>query len=151
LQGFIFVFMEVYDFKKVIAETFDKQQFLNFIGAKLTVVEQGYCEIELPYKDELTQQNKFYHAGVVGTLADNAAGMAAFSMMEEGSSVLSVEYKVNLMSPAKGELLIARAKVIKAGRTITVCSADVFAQNNGVESLCATATVTLIALKNYNK
>lgn len=152
MRGFIFVFMEeVYDFKKAVADTFEKQQFLNFIGAKLTVVERGYCEIELPYRDELTQQNKFYHAGVVGTLADNAAGMAAFSMMEEGSSVLSVEYKVNLMSPAKGELLIAKAKVIKAGRTITVCSADVFAVQDGAESLCATATVTLIALKNYSK
>lgn len=140
-----------YDFKKTIHDTFEKQQFLNFIGAKISVIEHGYCEMILPYRDELTQQNKFFHAGIVGTLADNAAGMAGFSTMEEGSSVLSVEYKVNLLAPAKGDLLIARAKVIKAGRTLTVCTADIFAKTGEEEKLCATATVTLMALKNYTK
>jgi uncharacterized protein (TIGR00369 family) len=149
--GLYFCSMSNYDFKAVIHETFDKQEFLNFIGAKISALEHGFCEITLPYRNELTQQNKFFHAGIVGTLADNAAGMAGFSTMEEGSSVLSVEYKVNLLAPAKGDVLIARAKVIKAGKTLTVCNADVFAVTGGVEKLCATATVTLMALKNYTK
>lgn len=143
--------MSTYDFKAVIHDTFAKQAFLNFIGAKITALEYGLCEMEIPYRDELTQQNKFFHAGIVGTIADNAAGMAGFSTMEEGSSVLSVEYKVNLLAPAKGEVLIARAKVIKAGRTLTICNADVFAKTGNTEKLCATATVTLMALKNYTK
>lgn len=151
LAGLYFCPMSTYDYTALIHETFARQEFLNFIGAKITVIEKGYCEMEIPYRDELTQQNKFFHAGIVGTLADNAAGMAAFSTMEEGSSVLSVEYKVNLLAPAKGEVLIARAKVIKAGKTLTVCNADVFARNGADEKLCATATVTLMALKNYTK
>lgn len=131
--------------------SFGQQAFMQYIGAKITRNEPGFCDVELPYRDELTQQNKFFHAGVVGTIADTAAGYAAYSLFKEGESVLSVEYKLNLLAPAKGELLIARAKVIKSGRTLTVCSVDIVAINEGAEKLCATATVTLIALKDYNK
>lgn len=130
---------------------FSSQRFVEYLGAKVTQISAGYCEMELPYKDELTQQNKFYHAGVIGTIADSAAGYAAFTLMPEGSSVLSIEYKVNLLKPAKGNLLIARARVIKPGKTITVCNVDVVVVKDGAEKLCSTATVTLMALQDYDK
>lgn len=139
------------NFQNKVSDSFAQQKFMEFIGARITRLDEGVCELELPYRDELTQQNKFFHAGVIGTLADTAAGYAAYSLFKPDESVLSVEYKVNLLAPAKGEMLAAKAKIIKHGRTLTVCTADVFVTNNGVTKLCATATVTLIALKDYNK
>lgn len=83
-------------FKQKVKDSFDRQQFMKFIGAELVRVEPGFCEIQLPYKSSLTQQHGFFHAGVVGTMADNAAGYAAFSLMDPGSSILTVEFKLNL-------------------------------------------------------
>lgn len=120
---------------------------MGLIGAELVKVEKGFCEIHLPYKAELTQQDEFIHAGIVGAIADSAGGYAAYTMMEKSASVLTVEYKLNLLAPARGEALIARSKVVKAGRTITVCNSEVYAKTGRKEKLCATATVTLIALK----
>lgn len=120
---------------------------MGFIGAKLTNIQPGLCEIQVPFKKELTQQNGFFHAGIVGTLADNTGGYAAFSLMKPDDSVLTVEYKLNLLSPAKGETLIARSKVLKAGKKLTVCFSEVFVKNKKVEKLCATALVTLISLR----
>lgn len=139
------------NFREKVKQSFARQKVMDLIGARLTKVEKGFCEISLPYKTELTQQNEFVHAGIVGTIADSAGGYAAYTMMEEGSSVLTVEYKLNLLSPAKGDLLIARSKVIKAGRTITVCHSEVYAKTGRKEDLCATAVVTLIALRDYKK
>ena len=121
---------------------------MEFIGAKLIKVEPGFCEIHLPYSENLTQQDGFFHAGIISTLADNASGYASFSLMEEDSSVLAVEFKLNLISPGVGELLIARANVLKSGRTLTVCRADVFTLKDGVEKLCAASQATLIQIKN---
>lgn len=133
--------------KQKVKHSFSKQRIMYLIGAKLTKVEKGFCEITLPYNIELTQQDEYVHAGIIGTIADSAAGYAAYTLMEEGASVLSIEYKLNLLAPAKGEKFIARAKVVKAGKTITVCQSEVFAKIKKNEIMCAIATVTLIALK----
>lgn len=124
---------------------------MDLIGAELVKVEKGFCEIHLPCKAELTQQDGFVHAGIVGAIADSAGGYAAYSMMEKGASVLTIEYKLNLLAPARGNMLIARSEVVKAGRTITVCNSEVYAKTGKKEKLCATATVTLIALTDYRK
>jgi uncharacterized protein (TIGR00369 family) len=133
-------------FRKKVQASFARQRIMTLLGATLTDVKKGNCEIQLPYKIELTQQDEYIHAGVIGTIADSAAGYAAYTMMEEGASVLSIEYKLNLLAPAIGDMFIARANVVKAGKTITVCTSDVIAKTGNKEKLCATATVTLMAL-----
>src|SRR5258706_7933350 len=108
----------------------------------------GFCEMHIPYNINITQQHSFFHAGIVGTVADNAAGYAAFSLMDKNSSILSVEFKLNLISPADGELLIGRAHVLKYGKTLTICRSDVFIVKDGIEKLCAASQSTLIELRN---
>lgn len=135
------------DFATRVKESFAKQKFMRFINAKLVKIEPGYCEIHVPYDKNLTQQNAFFHAGIVGTVADNSAGYAAFSLMDKNSSVLTVEFKLNLISPADGELLIGRANVLKYGKTLTVCRSDVLIVKDGIEKLCAASQSTLIELK----
>lgn len=120
---------------------------MNYIGAQLEKVEPGVCDISAAYKKELTQQHGFFHAGIVGTLADTAAGYAAYSLMAADSSVLTVEYKLNLMSPGDGEKITARSEVVKYGKTLTICRTDVFVLKNGIEKICAAAQITLIELK----
>ncbi|WP_010227272.1 PaaI family thioesterase [Gillisia marina] len=135
------------NYKQKVTDSFNAQKFMDFIGATLVEVKPGFCEIHLPYKEELTQQNGFFHAGIISTLADNATGYAAFSLMEEDAAVLAVEFKLNLMSPGVGEKLVAKANVLKSGRTLTICRADVFAVKDGVEKLCAASQATLIQIK----
>lgn len=121
---------------------------MNLIGARLARVEPGVVEIELPFRADLTQQDGFLHAGVITTVADSAAGYAAFTLMPAGSRVLSIEFKVNLLRPARGELFVARAEVIKAGRTLTVVRADVFATGaNSEKELVATLQGTMMCLR----
>ncbi|GAA3597370.1 PaaI family thioesterase [Flavivirga amylovorans] len=136
------------DFRKKVEESFQRQQFMTLINAKLIDVKPGYCEIQIPYDVTLTQQHGFFHAGIISTIADNAAGYASFSLMEEDSSVLTVEFKLNLMSPGDGDLLIAKANVLKNGRTLTICRSEVFIRKNDKEKLCAASQTTLIELKN---
>ena len=100
---------------------------MNLIGGELTRVEPGVIEITLPYRTDLTQQHGYVHAGIITTIADSACGYAAYTLMPPGSDVLAVEFKVNLLRPAKGETFVARAEVIKSGRTLTVVRADVHA------------------------
>ena len=135
------------DFRQRVQDSFQRQAFMNFIGASLAVIEPGYCEIHVPYRDELTQQHGFFHGGVIATVADNSAGYASFSLMDADDSVLTVEFKLNLIAPGEGELLIGRGNVIRPGRTLTVCSMDVFVVKNGLEKQCATALATIMALK----
>lgn len=133
--------------KKRVQKEFGKQAFMNFIGAELTQLREGVCEIQLPLKTELTQQNGFFHGGIVGTLADNSAGFAACTQMSLEQAPLTVEYKVNLMNKAKGKRLIARGKVLKNGRTLKVCESRIYVlQANGEEKLCATALATIMAV-----
>lgn len=120
---------------------------MNLIGARLSLIKPGVIEITLPYRADLTQQHGFLHAGVVTTIADSACGYAAYSLMPAGSEVLSVEFKVNLLRPAQGESFVARAEVIKAGRTLTVVRADVFGIAGGKRELVGTMQGTMIAAK----
>jgi uncharacterized protein (TIGR00369 family) len=134
------------NFEQRIRDSFSRQGFMGFIGAELTDIRPGTCEIQVPYKNELSQQHGFFHAGIIGTLADNSGGYAAFSLMPSDSSILTVEYKLNIMAPGDGELLIARARVLKPGRTLSICRPEVFVVKKGVRTLCATALMTLMAL-----
>ena len=100
------------NYEKKVRESFSRQRFMNFIDAKLIEVKPGYCEIHLPYKKDLSQQHGFFHAGIIGTVADNSGGYAAYSLMAADSSILTVEYKMNLIAPGDGDLLIGRGQVI---------------------------------------
>ena len=132
------------NYRAKIEQSFASQQFMEHLGAQLIDVQPGYCEIHIPFDEKLTQQNGFFHAGVMSTLADNVAGYASLSLMKEESSILSVEFKLNLMRPGNGDLLIGKGEVLKYGRTLTVCRADVFIRNNGEVKLCAAAQLTMI-------
>ena len=135
-------------FAQEVERSFARQSIMKLIGARLSLIEPGVVEITLPYRNDLTQQDGFLHAGVVTTIADSACGYAAYSLMPAGSEVLSVEFKVNLLRPAQGESFVARAEVIKAGRTLTVVRADVFRiAQSGNRELVATMQGTMIAAK----
>ena len=130
------------NFEALARESFDRQAVMRLFGAHLRSVSAGRCEIGLPFRDDLTQQNGYFHAGVVTTIMDSACGYAAFSLMPEGSGVLSVEFKVNLLAPADGDLLEVRADVKRAGRTLTVCTADALVDGK----ICATMLATMIRI-----
>ncbi len=134
------------DFEKRIRDSFSRQPFMATIGASLTRVEPGRVDISAPFSDHIAQQHGFIHGGVVGAIADNAAGYAAYSLMNADDSVLTVEYKLNLLAPAKGERVEARAEVMRPGRTLTIVRSDVSAYDDDKETLCATAVVTLIRM-----
>ena len=131
-------------FAAEIEGSFAQQAVMRLIGANLSRVEPGVIEITLPYRADLTQQHGYLHAGIVTIIADSACGYAAYSLMPAGSEVLSVEFKVNLLRPARGKTFVARAEVIKPGRTLTVVRADVL---NGDKELLATMLGTMICLR----
>ncbi len=135
------------NYESRVRESFSKQNLMKTIGASLTKVLPGEVEISLGFRDDLTQQHGFIHAGVVSTLADTACGYAAFSLMAPDAAVLTVEYKINLLSPAVGESLVARGKVTKSGRTLTVCAGDVFALKNGEKKMVATMIATIMSIR----
>jgi uncharacterized protein (TIGR00369 family) len=126
--------------------SFSRQAAMRLIGATMTQVQPGRVTIELPVRDELTQQHKFVHGGVVGMIADSAGGYAAFTLMPADASVLTVEYKINMLSPATGDRLVARGAVLKPGRTVSVVRADVFGITDGQEKLVATMQQTLMVM-----
>ena len=135
-------------FATQVRSSFERQMAMSSIGAELLLVEQGKVEIALPYRSDLTQQHGYMHAGIITTIADTACGYAAYTLMPAGSEVLSVEFKVNLLRPAKGERFIAVANVLKPGRTLTVVRADVFSVNEESErELIATMLATMICLQ----
>lgn len=129
-----------------VRASFDLQQAMHLIGARLAVVEPGYTEIHLPYKAEITQQHGFIHGGVVGMIADSAAGYAANTLTPADSSVLTVEYKLNLIAPADGERMVARGEVIRSGRTLIITKAEVFAIKAEQWTLCAVMQQTIMAM-----
>jgi uncharacterized protein (TIGR00369 family) len=137
-------------FEADIKRSFAKQSIMQLIGAELSRIEPGLVDISLPYRAELTQQNGYLHAGIVTTIADSACGYAAFSLMPAGSEVLSVEFKVNLLRPAKGNRFLARAEVIKPGKTLTVVKADVFAVSGkeNDDTLVASMLGTMFCIRN---
>ena len=135
-------------FAEEIKASFAKQTIMGLIGAELSRVEPGIIEITLPYRADLAQQHGYLHAGIVTTIADSACGYAAYSLMPPESEVLSVEFKVNLMRPAKGELFVALAEVVKSGRTLTVVRADVLGvDHTGKRELVATMLGTMMCLQ----
>ena len=135
-------------FAEDIKQSFALQSVMRVIGAELSLLEPGIVEITLPYRSDLAQQHGYLHAGIVTTIADSAAGYAAYSLMPAGAEVLSVEFKVNLLRPARGKSFLARAEVIKPGRTLTVARADVFGvADSGDRALVATMLATIICLQ----
>ncbi|MDX1416299.1 MAG: PaaI family thioesterase [Candidatus Promineifilaceae bacterium] len=132
-------------YKERIVDSFRRQGYMTYLGARLVDVEAGKVIIELPIRPQLSQQHGFVHAGALASIADSACGYAALSLMPAGSQVLSVEFKVNMLSPAQGVRVLASGEVIKPGRTITVCRADVFSISaQGEEKLCANMQATMI-------
>ena len=134
-------------FTERVRDSFGRQPAMHMIGAYISAVEPGYCEVTLPIAEKVTQQHGFVHGGITGMIADSAAGYAAFSLMPPDSSPLTVEYKINMLNPAAGETLVARARVIKSGKTLVITQGDVFAVKDGNEKLCATMQQTLIVMR----
>ncbi len=134
------------DFAARVRDSFARQAFMTHIGARLSRIEPGMCEIRLPFTAELTQQHGLFHGGVTGTIADSAAGYAAYSLMPADATVLTVEYKINLLNPGRGDELVARAQVKKAGRTLTVVTCDVVAREGDRETAIAHLLATMLCL-----
>ena len=127
-----------------VRSSFERQAFMTAIGASLSSIRRGEVEITLQVRPDLTQQHGFLHAGVVTAILDSACGYAALTTMQPASEVLSVEFKVNLLRPAAGERFVARARVKRAGRLLTVTGADCFSVGEGTEKLVATMLGTMI-------
>jgi uncharacterized protein (TIGR00369 family) len=134
------------DYARRVQGSFDRQGLMLTLGARLAELKPGLAEIRVPYRHELTQQHGYFHAGVSGAIADSACGYAAYSLMPQDSSVLTVEYKLNLLTPAEGEELIARARVVRSGRTLKICAADIYTRKDGAEIHCATMLATMMCL-----
>ncbi|HSO06027.1 MAG TPA: PaaI family thioesterase [Pelomicrobium sp.] len=134
-------------FETRVRSSFSRQGIMQYLGAELTAVAPGHCEVRLPFKPELSQQHGYFHGGVIGTIADSAGGYAAFTLMPADSGVLTVEYKLNLLAPGDGDQLIARGEVIKPGRSLVVSRADVVVVKDGREKLCATLLQTLMTMR----
>lgn len=134
-------------FREVVGASFAAQRFMATLGASLERVEPGAVEIHVPFRVELTQQHGFLHAGAVSSVLDSACGYAALSLMAEGVGVLSVEFKTNMMAPARGEVLIARGRVVRSGRTITVCAGEAAMLTDGTETPVATMLATIMTIR----
>jgi uncharacterized protein (TIGR00369 family) len=134
-------------FEERVRESFSRQRLMETIGARMVRVTPGEVVIELPFRDDLTQQNGYIHAGVVASIVDSACGYAAMSLMPDDADVLSIEYKINLLSPARGEKLVAVGRVKRAGRNITVCEGDVFAVTGDEEKLVAAMLATMMMMR----
>ena len=131
------------DFEARVRASFARQRFMATLGATLERVAPGEVAIALPFRDDLTQQHGFLHAGAVTAVVDSACGYAALSLMEPGAGVVSVEFKINLLAPAVGERFLATARVVKAGRTLTVCTGELTAG----ESVAAVMQATMMAVR----
>ena len=136
------------DYQAKVKKSFADQAVMKTIGASIEAIGAGEIEIEFPYQSSLTQQNGFIHAGIVSTVLDSACGYAAFSLMPEDASVLTIEFKINLLSPAKGDRFRGYGKVKKAGRTISVAEAELYAFSDQGRKLVATMVGTLMAINN---
>ena len=124
---------------------------MKTLGAQLGAIDSGFCEITLVHHPSLTQQHGLFHGGVVATIADNAAGFAAYTLMKDGRQPLTVEFKINLIAPNVGSSLLARAEVLSSGRRISHVRSDVFSYDRGVEALTATALVTIKSTRTVSE
>ncbi len=129
-----------------VRDSFGRQPFMVHIGARITALAPGVCEITADWRRELTQQHGFVHGGVLASIADTAGGYAAFSLMPADATVLTVEFKLNMLRPGRGETMIARGRVLKPGRTLSIVQADVFARDGGREEQVVSSLQTLMCL-----
>jgi uncharacterized protein (TIGR00369 family) len=135
------------DYRAAATATFEGQRAMRTLGISIARMEPGEVELSMPYSFDLTQQNGFVHAGIITAGLDSACGIAAFTLMPAGSDILTVEFKTNLLAPAKGQRFSFRGHVVKPGRTLTVSEARAYAETDGVENLIATMTGTLMAMQ----
>lgn len=135
------------EFAQRVWQSFKLQTIMTTIGANLALVAPGMVKIILPYRDDLTQQDGFLHAGVVTTIVDSACGYAALTLMPAEARVLTVEFKTNFMSPAQGEYFVATGRVVKPGRTLTICSGDVVAHQGNSQKQIALMQATMYAVQ----
>ncbi len=136
------------DFEARVRNSFSRQTTMHTLGAVLGRVNPGEVEIEMPYRADLSQQHGFIHGGITTAILDSACGYAAFSLSAPDTAVLTVEYKVNFIAPAKGERFVARGEVVRPGASVTVCKGDVVAIEDGEEKLVTTMLTTLMLLPN---
>mgnify|MGYP000923224134 CR=1 FL=1 len=136
------------NFEAKVRVSFGKQTAMQTLGAVMNRVAPGEVEIEMPYRADLAQQHGFIHGGIVTAIVDSACGYAALSLSAPDTAVLTVEYKVNFVSPAKGNLLLARGEVLRPGATVTVCKGDVLAFDGGQEKLVASMLTTMMLMPN---
>ncbi len=133
--------------EKKSREIFERQSFMRMIGARIALLSPGACDIELPYREDLCQQNIYLHGGVITSIADTSCGIASSTLLSPEAGILSVEFKYNMMAPAAGERFIARGRVVKPGRTLTIAESAVFAVKDGVETEIGRMLATMIALE----
>lgn len=136
------------EYEKRIRSSFAKQGLMHTLGATLVTVAPGCVEIALRPNPAISQQHGFVHAGAVSAIADSAAGYAALSMMPTDRGVLTTEFKINLVAPATGDRILARGKVVKSGRTLTLVQAEVFAEGDGRQRLIALLTATMMSVED---
>lgn len=134
------------DFAARVRDSFARQGAMALIGARIEHLAPGACDLAIDRRPEVLQQHGYFHGGIVGALADSAGGYAAFTLMNADASILTVEYKINLLAPADGESLIARGRVVRPGRTLVIARCDVQVVRDGQERLCATSLQTLMTL-----
>jgi uncharacterized protein (TIGR00369 family) len=134
------------DVQAPVRNSFDRQTIMQTLGASINLVEKGRVQIALPYAKHICQQHGFLHAGVLSAIVDSACGYAGLTMMPEGSEVLTTEFKINLLSPAKGEQFIAEGRVIKSGRTLTIAQGEITAIEGEKKTVIAIMTATLIRI-----
>lgn len=130
-----------------VRSSFARQAFMTALGASIARLSPGAVEIVLPFRADLTQQHGYFHGGATATIADTAAGYAALSLYPAGTGVLTTEFKINLLRPAAGERLVARGRVLRPGRTLSVCQADVYGGREGAETHVATALLSMMCLE----
>lgn len=134
-------------FEARVRASFERQRFMAALGVSLIHIAPGEVDLALPFRADLTQQHGYFHAGTITTIADTAAGYAALSLYPSGTGVLTTELKINLLRPAAGDRLVARGRVIKPGKTLTVCRADVYGEKDGRAAHVATALLSMICLE----
>jgi uncharacterized protein (TIGR00369 family) len=133
------------DFIQTVKMSFSKQGLMRHLGATMDVIEPGHVSITMPYSDDLTQQHDYFHAGSLTSIVDSACGYAALTLMPPNTEVLTIEFKVNFVSSAIGDRVVAHGRVVKPGSIVTVCQGEVFAMNEGGEKICALMQATMLS------
>ena len=133
-------------FAERVRQSFERQGAMALIGARLLDLRPGYCALALTPRPETSQQHGYVHAGILATLVDSAGGYAGYSLFPENASVLTVEFKLNLLAPAQGECIVAEGFVVKSGRTLTITRGEVHAERDGARTLVAIMQQTLMAM-----